>query len=132
MKTVTETIKETIKAADLAISSENFDELMEAYTEDACFVAKPGIIVSGKNEIRQAFVNISEHFNHSLIVTQGEMHVIPAGDVALVIMETNLQVTDASGDVSEKKRRATYVYKNASGRWLCAVDNSYGTALLDE
>jgi len=29
-------------------------------------------------------------------------------------------------------RRATYVFKkSAGGKWLCAIDNSYGTDLLD-
>lgn len=28
-------------------------------------------------------------------------------------------------------RRATYVFRHQEGRWLCTVDNSYGTDLLD-
>jgi ketosteroid isomerase-like protein len=28
-------------------------------------------------------------------------------------------------------RRSIYVYRNIDGKWLCAIDNSYGTALLD-
>ena len=30
------------------------------------------------------------------------------------------------------ERRATYVYRRIGGKWLCAIDNSYGTALLDD
>ncbi len=29
-------------------------------------------------------------------------------------------------------RRATYVFRlESDGRWLCTIDNSYGTSLLD-
>lgn len=32
----------------------------------------------------------------------------------------------------DQARRATYVFKkNAQGEWLCAVDNSYGTDLIN-
>ena len=41
------------------------------------------------------------------------MEVLEAGDSALVIMESTLD------------------HRDADGRWLCAIDNSYGTALLD-
>jgi hypothetical protein len=63
------------------------------------------------------------------------------GKLALLFLRAVL-ATDA-GDVvvpiakSRKRRdlrlerRATYVFKRAaSGRWLCAIDNSYGTDLL--
>jgi len=29
------------------------------------------------------------------------------------------------------ERKATYVYRKINGKWLCAIDNSYGTSLLD-
>lgn len=30
------------------------------------------------------------------------------------------------------ERRATYVFRRIDQKWLCAIDNSYGTSLLDE
>jgi hypothetical protein len=42
------------------------------------------------------------------------------------------QQTLNQGGKVETTRRATYVFRQESdGRWLCTVDNSYGTALLD-
>ncbi|SFB15860.1 conserved hypothetical protein [Pseudomonas sp. NFIX10] len=131
MDALTRTLKETIEAADRAITAENFDELMKFYADDASLVVKPGLTVSGKDSIRRAFVAIAEHFNHSIVVTQGDMQVISGGDVALVIMETLLQATDRSGAKTEIVRRATYVFRQISEKWLCVVDNSYGTTLLD-
>ncbi len=132
MDALTQHLKETIQAADRAITSERFDDLMTFYTGDARLVVKPGLTVTGKDNIRRAFVAIAEHFKHSIVVTQGKMQVIPAGDTALVIMETLLQATDTSGAKTEITRRATYVFRYIEQQWLCAVDNSYGTTLLDE
>lgn len=58
--------------------------------------------------------------------------MIQGGDTALVIMETLVRTTDTSGITTESTRRATYVFRQVSERWLCVVDNSYGTTLLDE
>ncbi|WP_338477933.1 SgcJ/EcaC family oxidoreductase [Pseudomonas trivialis] len=131
MDALTLTLKETIEAADRAITAEDFDELMKFYADDASLVVKPGLTVTGKDSIRRAFVAIAEHFNNSIIVTQGQMQVIRGGDVALVIMETLLQTTDKAGVKNEIARRATYVFRQVSETWLCVVDNSYGTTLLD-
>ena len=118
-----------IKEADKAITSKDFDRLMNFYTDDAILVVRPNMLVSGKAAIKKAFRAISEHFGHGLQVTQGNMEILPTGDTALVIMETILQ--DSEGTPFET-RRATYVFKKSiEGDWLCAVDNSYGTNILD-
>lgn len=132
MDALTQTLKATIQAADRAITAQDYDALMAFYTEDASLVVKPGLVATGKASIRRAFVAIAQHFNHSIVVTQGQMQVIPAGDVALVIMETLLHATDTAGAETHITRRATYVFRQVDGQWLCAVDNSYGTTLLDQ
>ena len=121
-----------IEACDRAITAEDFDSLMDAYAEDAVLVVRAGTEAHGKREIRQAFVGIAEHFKHGLTVRQGKMIVLEAGDSALVIMETFLDVPSATGGTTELRREATYVFrKDHADRWLCAIDNSYGTRLLD-
>jgi ketosteroid isomerase-like protein len=60
------------------------------------------------------------------------MQVIEGGDNALVIMETVLRFPYGKGGITEMSRRATYVFRQENdGRWLCTIDNSYGTSLLD-
>lgn len=118
-----------IEAADRAITAEDFDGLMEFYAEDATLVVKPGLNATGKARIRKAFEAIAAHFNHALKVRQGRMQVIEGADTALVLMETLL---DVEGQPQPIVRRATYVFRKMDGRWLCAVDNSYGTSLLDD
>lgn len=125
-------IRQIIESCDRAISARDFDSLMEHYAPDAALVVKPGMIAKGKEDIRRAFIAISEYFQGRLIVEQGEMQVIEGGGNALVIMETLLRYPDERGDMVELVRRATYVFrKQSDGRWLCTVDNSYGTSLLD-
>lgn len=122
-------LRQVIEAADRAITAEDFDGLMDFYAEDATLVVKPGLNASGKAQIRKAFVAIAAHFKNALKVRQGRMEVIEGADTALVLMETLL---DIEGQPEPIVRRATYVFrKSETGRWLCAVDNSYGTSLLD-
>lgn len=125
-------IREIIEACDKAISERDFDALMRYYAEDAALVIKPGMVARGKDDIRKAFVAITDYFKNQLVVEQGNMQVIEGGGDALVIMETVLHYPDEQGSIVTTTRRATYVFrKDADGNWLCTVDNSYGTTLLD-
>ncbi|MBA0204072.1 YybH family protein [Pectobacterium aroidearum] len=125
-------IREIIEACDKAISERDFDALMRYYAEDAALVIKPGMVAKGKDDIRKAFVAIADYFKNQLVVEQGNMQVIEGGGDALVIMETVLHYPDEQGSIVTTTRRATYVFrKDADGNWLCTVDNSYGTTLLD-
>ncbi|MEG5548633.1 SgcJ/EcaC family oxidoreductase [Enterobacter wuhouensis] len=125
-------LRQIIESCDRAISAKDFDALMDYYAEDAALVVKPGMVVKGKENIRKAFIAISDYFQDQLLVEQGEMQVIEGSDNALVIMETRLRFPDGQGGTVETTRRATYVFRlEPSGRWLCTIDNSYGTSLLD-
>ncbi|MEI8574069.1 nuclear transport factor 2 family protein [Methylomonas sp. EFPC1] len=124
-------LKQIIEAADKAITEEDFVTLMAFYADNATLVIKPGLIATGKEQIHKAFLAITEYFNHSLVVKQGAMHVIQSGNTALVIMETVLETADAAGVANCMSRRATYVFReDPVGKWLCVIDNSYGTDLL--
>lgn len=124
-------LKAAIEACDRAISQEDYATLMSYYAEDAVLVVKPGMVVRGKENIRKAFVAIADYFQHRLVVTQGKMEIIEGAGNALVIMETRLDIPAAEGGSTQVTRRATYVFQQQNDRWLCSVDNSYGTDLLD-
>ncbi|WP_338448419.1 DUF4440 domain-containing protein [Niallia oryzisoli] len=124
-------LKELIKKCDLAIKQEDFETLMDYYTDDAILVVKPGMIAQGKEEIKKAFIAIAKYFNNSIVPTQGEMIILEAGDTALVLSQTLLDAAKEDSEFS-MDRRATYVFKkNLQGEWLCAIDNSYGTELIN-
>lgn len=126
-----EEIKSLIEQADKAIRNEEFDKLMDFYTEDAVLVIIPGKIAQGKQEIKEAFIKIAAYFKNSLVPTQGKMTMIEAGDTVLVLSQTLLESDNQAESEYAMERRATYVYRKVDGEWLCAIDNSYGTTLLD-
>ncbi|OUP78520.1 DUF4440 domain-containing protein [Erysipelatoclostridium sp. An15] len=127
-----EVIKELIKQADLAIKNEDFDHLMDFYSDDAILVVRPGKIARGKKEIKEAFIKIAKYFDNSIVPTQGKMEFLEAGDTVLVISQTLLDANNAQESEYSMERRATYVYRLIDGKWLCVIDNSYGTTILDE
>lgn len=124
-------IKELINQADQAIKEERFDDLMSFYTDDAVLVVKPGLEAKGKDAIKKAFIKIAAYFKNSVVPTQGNMVMLEAGDTVLVLSQTLLDADNKDTSDYFMDRRATYVYRKIDGKWLCAVDNSYGTALLD-
>ncbi|PLT30038.1 YybH family protein [Peribacillus deserti] len=123
-------LKQFINKCDSAIQQEDFDTLLNYYTDDAILVVKPGMIAQGKEEIKKAFIAIAKYFTNSLVPAQGEMIVLEAGDTALVMSET-LLTADKQETQFPMARKATYVFKKTpQGEWLCAIDNSYGTDLI--
>lgn len=100
-----------IKNADRAINNEDFDQLMDFYSEDATLVVKPGTLAKGKEEIRRAFVAIADYFNHSLIVNQEKMAIIETGDTALVVAKALLSANQKTDSAFSMERMATYVFK---------------------
>ncbi len=126
-----EEIRSLIAAADRAIKEERFDDLMEFYTDDAVLVVRPGLEVKGKAAIKSAFIKIAAYFQNSVAPTQGKMLMLEAGDTVLVLSQTLLDAENKDTSEYSMDRRATYVYRKVSDKWLCAIDNSYGTTLLD-
>ncbi len=117
-----------IERADRAIETEDFDKLIEMYTDDAVLVVRPGLTAVGHAQLRRAFEAIAAHVEHNVSVRQAGMHILEAGDIALVLARTLVR----AGDAEEDERAATYVFKRApDGRWLCAIDNSYGHDVID-
>lgn len=55
-----------------------------------------------------------------------------SGDTVLILAQTFLDASKSAKEKSEfsMERRATYVFRNINGQWLCAIDNSYGTDLV--
>lgn len=125
------TILDLINQADKAIKEERFDDLMEFYSDDAILVVKPGLEVQGKENIKKAFIKIAAYFQNSIVPTQGKMMMLETNDTVLVLSQTLLDSTNKDESQYSMDRRATYVYRLIDGQWLCVIDNSYGTTLLD-
>jgi len=117
-----------IEKADKAINAEDFDTVVDLYTEDAVLVVHPGSRAVGKAQIRSAMEAIAIHFERSLDVRQVGMVILEAGDTALVLAKTLVSAKNSP----TVERKATYVFrKDAHGTWRCAIDNSYGHEMLE-
>jgi ketosteroid isomerase-like protein len=66
-----------IETADRAIVAEDFDALLEFYTDDAILVVEPGRNAVGKEAIRMAFEAIAVHFKNGLQL--GPVNTNPIG-----------------------------------------------------
>lgn len=126
-------IKAVIDTCDRLIHEEKFDELVSFYTEDATLVIKPGMNAQGREQIKSAFIKIASYFDNSIKPIEGKMIYLVAGDTVLVLAQTFLEASKTATENSEfsMERRATYVFRKIDEKWLCAIDNSYGTSLVD-
>ncbi|POA99439.1 DUF4440 domain-containing protein [Chromobacterium sinusclupearum] len=121
-------VAQLIAAADVAINAQDFDRLMDFYADDAVLVIRPGLNACGKEQIRQAFIAIAAHFNHSLQVSQDAVHILHSCASALALAKTRLK----ADELDEITRDATYVFaQDTDGAWRCTIDNSYGHQLLE-
>jgi uncharacterized protein (TIGR02246 family) len=77
-----------IEKADKAISAEDFDAVVDLYTEDAVLVIKPGTNAVGKAQIRSAMEAIASYLDRTLDVRQAGMSILETGDTALVLAKT--------------------------------------------
>lgn len=116
-----------IEKADKAIVAEDFDTLMDIYTEGAILVVMPGVNAVGKAKILEAFKKIAVYFNNGLQVKQNGLEILESGNTALVFANTIV----SGPNYPETQRKATYVFeKSLDGEWLCSIDNSYGHDII--
>lgn len=116
-----------IETADKAIIAEDFNTLLDIYTDDAILVVEPGRHAVGKNEILKAFKDIAVYFKNGLKVEQSGMEVLVSGNTALVLANTVLSAPNLPITV----RKATYVFnQSADAIWRCSIDNSYGHEVI--
>lgn len=116
-----------IEKADKAIVEEDFDTLLDIYTDNAILVIEPGRNAVGKDAIRKAFEAIAVYFKNGLQVAQKGMEVLESGNTALVLANTVI----SAPNMPEITRKATYVFnKDDNGVWLCSIDNSYGHEII--
>jgi ketosteroid isomerase-like protein len=116
-----------IEKADKAIVAEDFDTLMDIYTEGAILVVMPGVNAVGKAKILEAFKKIAVYFKNGLQVKQNGLEILVSGNTALVFANTIV----SGPNYPETQRKATYVFeKSLDGEWLCSIDNSYGHDII--
>ncbi|MEK4069180.1 YybH family protein [Peribacillus sp. FSL R5-0717] len=126
-------LEQVIKNADRAINNEDFDHLMEFYSEDATLVVKPGTVAKGTRKFAGHSLLSLNTLNHSLIVNQEKVAIIETGDTALVVAQAQLSANQKEDSEFSMERTATYVFKkDSTDTWRCIIDNSYGAEIIEE
>ena len=122
-------IEAIIENADKAINDADWDNLSRLYAENAVLVVEPGKTVVGRSEIVDACRAIASDFDENMEIRPNGMTILEAGDTALVLANTLI----FSGKEAPYERRATYVFqKHPDDGWLCIIDNSYGSDLVEK
>lgn len=122
-------IEAIIENADQAINNADWDNLSRLYAENAVLVVEPGKTVVGRSEIVKACREIASELDDDMEIRPNGMTILEAGNTALVLANTLVR----SGSRAPYERRATYVFrKHPDDGWLCVIDNSYGSDLVDK
>lgn len=120
---------DTVKSLLEAINKGETDAALNLYEPDAVFVVQPGKIERGKDAIRVAL----EGFISLRPSLKGEAtKVVEAGDIALYCSRWTLVGTSPDGKRVEMNGISSDVLRRQTdGRWLVAVDNPWGTSIVD-
>ena len=123
-------IKDVLITAGEAANRGDIDGVLACFTDDAVLMVQEGEPVKGKTDIRTTLELIAAYFNHTLQVSQSDLQVLVEGDIALATALTTVEATMADGCHHCEQRLSTYIFKRQDdGKWLCSIDNSYGTPL---
>ncbi|MEG3618387.1 SgcJ/EcaC family oxidoreductase [Magnetovibrio sp. PR-2] len=127
-------IKAVLDTAGAALNRGDIDGVIACFTDDAVLMVHEGQPVKGKADIRTTLELIAAYFNHTLQVSQTDLKVLVESNMALATTLTTVNATMADGSPHSEQRLSTYIFKLQkegpnTGKWLCSIDNSYGTPL---
>jgi ketosteroid isomerase-like protein len=121
IKTVT-TFVEAMNRGDTAAA-------LAHYEQKAVFVASPGVVVVGTPAIQEA---ITEMLSMSPRLTTLTQEVFASDDLALYHSEWSMNGADPDGKpITLVGRSSDVLRKQPSGEWKIAIDNPWGTAVLN-
>ncbi len=119
----------TVSTLVAAMNSGDIDTAIACYATDAVFVAAPGQTLRTPAAIRDGLAGM---LALKPVLTTIEETIVEAGDTALYHSLWTLSGHDPSdAEVQMTGRSSDVLRRHADGRWEIAVDNPWGTALLD-
>jgi ketosteroid isomerase-like protein len=104
--------------------------MMGLYEEGAVFVTNSGEPVTDPAEIER---HLEGFMSFGLPMKANARHVYVAGDVALIVLDWEVEGTGPDGSHVHLKGSATDVaHRGADGFWRYAIDNPYGTRFREQ
>lgn len=120
--------KDTVNSLMEAMNRGDVDAAVALYEPGATLVVEPGTLATGAEALRKAlegFISLKP------TLTTKKSTVIEVGDIALFCSAWSLSGTAPDGTpVSMGGHSSDVLRRQADGRWLIAVDNPWGTAIL--
>ena len=120
-----DTVTQLIKA----VNEGNLDAAVACYETDAILIVHPGQVATGAKAIREAF---AEFIAMKTTITSQTHKIIPTGDIVLFISRWTANGTAPDGAAVKMGGTSSDVLRRQpDGRWLIAIDNPFGAAILD-
>ena len=111
-----------------AINHADLERAVAAYESGAVLVARPGQLVRGSAQLREALAGF---IALRAVLRSEAQQLIEAEDVALYIGRWSLSGTDPAGNAVVMGGESTDVLRRQrDGRWLIALDNPWGAQIL--
>jgi uncharacterized protein (TIGR02246 family) len=125
MNEMTETPEDVIRGFAERLNEGDVDGALRLYEREATFVAEPGTVVRGTDQIRGALGRLA-----ALRPTlTGEIaDVREAGDLALVTNRWSLSGEGPEGPVEMSGTSADVVRRQRDGSWRVVIDDPWGGA----
>jgi uncharacterized protein (TIGR02246 family) len=124
LPTPTDTLTNLINA----INTGNVEQAVALYEPDAVFIPEPGVSVSGTEAIREALA--------AMLVAKPQLvthqtQTLQNNDVVLHHANWTMTALDPDGQpFSMNGQSADILRRGADGHWRIAVDNPWGTAII--
>ena len=123
-------IEKLILDLDRAITSKDIHAIRRIYDQNAVFVAQPGRIARGREEIA-AYYSALFGMNIPMSVTTTAVHTLEGDSLALLATRWTLEGTTPSGEKASIERTASMVLRKPAGDdWRVCIDNPYGAEVL--
>ncbi len=123
-------IEKLIFDLDSAITSKDIDALRRIYDQNAVFVAQPGQIARGLEEVLAYYAALFA-MNIPMSVTTTAVHTLEGDTLALLATRWTLEGTAPTGEKGRIERTASMVLRKQAGEvWKVCVDNPYGAEVL--
>jgi uncharacterized protein (TIGR02246 family) len=121
--------QEAVALADAAFNRGDIDAMLEFYEADAVLLFEPGRAVRGRAALADALRSL---LTSRPTAAHRKQHVIEAGDLALWTSQWSVTGTAPDGSPMSVSGCNSVVFRRgADGGWRVAVENPWGSAILD-
>ena len=118
----------TVEELFSTVNAGDIEGTLALYEKDGVFVAEPGVIARGPEQIKAAYEGFAAL---KPTMTAKSNNTIEGGDIAINYCAWTLTGVDPEGNSVVMEGLSTDVLRRQTdGTWLIAIDNPYGTDII--